>query len=106
MTERNKKPGWKDVPRAGIILENGNAAKYLTGGWRTKRPIWEADRCINCLRCWIYCPDSAIQVEDGKMIGIDYDHCKGCGICANECPEKVQALKMVSEDEAKEEKAV
>ncbi|MFP3216806.1 MAG: 4Fe-4S binding protein, partial [Vulcanisaeta sp.] len=26
---------------------------------------------------------------------IDYDHCKGCGICAHECP--VKAIKMVPE---------
>jgi pyruvate ferredoxin oxidoreductase delta subunit len=34
---------------------------------------------------------------DEKDIDIDYDYCKGCGICANECP--VDAIKMVEEVE-------
>jgi len=45
----------------------------------------------------VYCPDSAIIVEDAKVKGVDYDHCKGCGICARECPPKVQALTMDNE---------
>jgi pyruvate ferredoxin oxidoreductase delta subunit len=36
--------------------------------------------------CWVFCPDSSILVKEEKMVGIDYDHCKGCGICAHECP--------------------
>jgi len=43
------------------------------------------------------CPDSAIIIEDGKMIGFDMEHCKGCGICAVECPDKVKAIKMEEE---------
>jgi pyruvate ferredoxin oxidoreductase delta subunit len=27
-------------------------------------------------------------VKDEKMTGIDFEHCKGCGICAKECPFK------------------
>ena len=33
--------------------------------------------------------------ENGKMTGIDYDHCKGCGICVHEC--RFDALKMIPE---------
>jgi len=40
------------------------------------------------------------MVEDGKVVDIDLDHCKGCGICAYECPPKVQAITMVLENEA------
>jgi pyruvate ferredoxin oxidoreductase delta subunit len=33
------------------------------------------------------CPDSSIMLnEEGKVTGIDYDHCKGCGVCTNVCP--------------------
>jgi len=51
--------------------------------------------------CWVYCPDGAIQVENSKVVGIDLKHCKGCGICAEECPKKV--ITMVDECEAKTE---
>ncbi|MEW6523584.1 MAG: 4Fe-4S binding protein [Bacillota bacterium] len=97
-----KAPGWKDLPQGGYILDAGNAEKYLTGDWRSMRPVWDAEKCIHCLFCWIFCPDLSIIVEDGKMKGINYDQCKGCGICARECPKRVQALTMVKEGTAKE----
>jgi pyruvate ferredoxin oxidoreductase delta subunit len=39
--------------------------------------------------CWIYCPEGTITVEEGKVTGVDTVQCKGCGICAVECPTKV-----------------
>ena len=95
----NKKTGWRDIPIGGLIPEGGTSHKYKTGGWRTFRPIHDKDKCINCLLCWINCPDSSILVKDGKVVGIDLDHCKGCGICAKECPDKVKAITMVAEAE-------
>jgi len=53
--------------------------------------------------CWLYCPDGSILVKDSKVIGIDYEHCKGCGICARECPKKV--VTMVEEVKARMEEA-
>lgn len=96
-----KAPGYKDIPIGGLILEAGNAEKYETGSWRTFRPIHDDEKCIHCLLCWIYCPDSAVIVEDEKVVGVDLDHCKGCGICARECPKKIQAITMVKEAEFK-----
>ncbi|ACL70818.1 pyruvate synthase subunit PorD [Halothermothrix orenii] len=90
------KKGWRELPRGGVIKDPGSASKYRTGSWRVKRPLWSEEKCIQCLLCHVYCPDIAIDVEEGKVIGIDYNHCKGCGICANQCP--VQALEMISED--------
>jgi pyruvate ferredoxin oxidoreductase delta subunit len=97
----DRKKGWKELP-IGAILEAGTAKKYKTGDWRSNRPVWNEDKCINCLRCWIYCPDSAIMLKDGKVAGIDLEHCKGCGICSEECPVKpIKAITMVSEKDAK-----
>ncbi len=86
--------GWKDIPIGGAIVEAGNADKYETGSWRTYKPVWNSEKCIHCLRCWIFCPDSSIKVENSKIVGIDYKHCKGCGICSRECPPKVHAIDM------------
>ncbi len=93
--------GWRDIPIGGLILEPGCAESYETGSWRTFRPVRDEEKCIHCLRCWIFCPDSSILVEDGKVVGFDYDHCKGCGICAYECPKKCTAITMVLESEVR-----
>jgi len=90
-----KGTGWKDIPIGGMIVEAGNAVEYLTGGWRAFRPVLDSEKCINCLICWIYCPDTSIFVEEEKMRGFDLDHCKGCGICSSVCP--VDAIEMVEE---------
>ena len=43
--------------------------------------------CTFCYKCYDYCPDLAIQMDGKrKQKSIDYDYCKGCGICAQECP--------------------
>ena len=95
--------GWRDVPIGGLIVDAGNSEEYETGGWRSQRPIIDMDRCSHCMICWVYCPDSAISVQDKKVTGIDLAHCKGCGICAEECPRK--AITMIDEAEARQEGA-
>lgn len=92
--------GWRDLPLGGKILEAGSAEEYQTAGWRVSYPVWDMEKCTNCLFCWIFCPDSAILVEDGKIAGCDYDHCKGCGLCAEECPPRIKAIEMVDETTA------
>jgi 2-oxoacid:acceptor oxidoreductase delta subunit (pyruvate/2-ketoisovalerate family) len=69
----------------------------------------ETDRCLHCGRCTqcdncvIFCPDvSIVPRKDGRFgYQIDYDYCKGCGICSTECPRN--ALTMVSEETPLEE---
>lgn len=90
-----KKKGWKEIPIGGLIDKGGTARAYNTGSWRTFKPVVDHAKCINCLQCWIYCPDSAVLVKDGKMVGFDMEHCKGCGICAEVCP--VKCIKMEKE---------
>ncbi|MCR8547389.1 FAD-dependent oxidoreductase [Salipiger sp. P9] len=57
----------------------------------------EAQRCLscgNCLacdNCWTFCPDNAViktqeLASDGSHYLFDLDYCKGCGLCAQECP--------------------
>ncbi|MEK6777318.1 MAG: 4Fe-4S dicluster-binding protein [bacterium] len=88
---------WKEIPTGGVIEEAGNADNYVTGGWRTYKPVLDEQKCIHCLVCWISCPDTAIEVKDEKMTGFNLKHCKGCGVCADVCPKKVQAITMVQE---------
>jgi 2-oxoacid:acceptor oxidoreductase delta subunit (pyruvate/2-ketoisovalerate family) len=92
--------GWKEITAAGLVVDCGNSVTYETGMWRAFRPVIDLAKCTHCMFCWIYCPDGAVMVENSKVVGIDLKHCKGCGICANECPRKV--ITMVEEAKARQ----
>jgi pyruvate ferredoxin oxidoreductase delta subunit len=38
----------------------------------------------------------SIMAKDGKVIEFDYDHCKGCGVCVDQC--KFEALELIAEE--------
>ena len=82
----------KEEMMDGGIATGGTMSKQNTGSWRSQVPLTDFDECIHCMQCWIFCPDCAITVKDGKKTGTDMQHCKGCGICATECP--VDCIKM------------
>lgn len=96
-----KPKSWKELEMGAVIPDAGNAKSYNTGSWRTFKPTKIEENCIQCLFCWIYCPDSSILVKDQKMVGFDYEHCKGCGVCANVCPGKKGNKAIVMEEEGK-----
>jgi pyruvate ferredoxin oxidoreductase delta subunit len=96
-----KQKGWKDLPPGSVILEGGSAVNFKTGSWRAFRPVWIEENCIQCLFCWIFCPDMSVKVKDSKMTGFNYDYCKGCGICALECPGKKGKTAIEMEEEGK-----
>jgi len=65
--------------------------------------LYEARRCMSCGNCFEcdncfgVCPDNAvIKLGPGNRFKIDLDYCKGCGICASECP--CGAIVMVPEE--------
>ncbi|MFP5212227.1 MAG: 4Fe-4S binding protein [Acidobacteriota bacterium] len=77
----------------------GEAGK--TGDWRSARPEIDLSKCTpsktgkpSCHICWLYCPEGV--VKRSIPVEIDMDYCKGCGICAEECPSK--AISMVDEE--------
>jgi len=86
-----------DVPEGGVADEPGKAREYETGTWRARKPVLDKEACIDCLTCWIYCPDDSIIIKDKKMEGINYKYCKGCGICSKVCPK--DAISMVEEED-------
>lgn len=83
-------------------------------GWRNIRPVIDPEACTGCLQCYLYCPDGTIYKTEhdpnreiprlaGQLpfsethktpaanehavapVAVDYDFCKGCGICAKVC---------------------
>lgn len=79
----------------GSRVHGGGAEKFETGDWRSSTPVVDMSTCIDCMTCWIYCPDSCVIVENNEMVGIKLTHCKGCGICAKMCPKDAIVMKEV-----------
>jgi Pyruvate/2-oxoacid:ferredoxin oxidoreductase delta subunit len=65
----------------------------ISPGLSTASALEEAKRCFNCgvcnlcHNCFFLCPDLAISARpDQQGYAINYDYCKGCCICIEECP--------------------
>jgi 2-oxoacid:acceptor oxidoreductase delta subunit (pyruvate/2-ketoisovalerate family) len=64
----------------------------VTGGLDESTALFEARRCMSCGNCfgcdncYGVCPDNAIVKLGNGQYEIDYDYCKGCGLCVAECP--------------------
>ncbi|MHB8765451.1 MAG: 4Fe-4S binding protein [Deferrisomatales bacterium] len=67
-----------------------------TGEWRALRPVVRRDDCVKCATCWTYCPTQSMR-ERAAWFEADLEICKGCGVCAAECPQG--AIRMVQEPE-------
>lgn len=74
----------------------------VIGGLNEENALFEARRCLSCGNCFEcdncfgVCPDNAvIKLGPSQRYEIDYDFCKGCGMCAQECP--CGAINMVPE---------
>lgn len=88
-----------------VVISNstsgpGDAGR--TGSWRVERPVIDLAKCTPakkgkaaCHLCWLYCPDAVVTKDIEPKIDLEF--CKGCGICAEECP--TQAISMVEERE-------
>ncbi|WP_206732090.1 4Fe-4S dicluster-binding protein [Halarcobacter ebronensis] len=88
-------------PEDRIYAETNSKNAYV-GDWRVFKPVWNSELCIDCQNCWLFCPDTAIISRNKEMVGVDYDHCKGCGICVEVCPTNPKSLLMFNETEKNE----
>jgi len=74
----------------------------VTQGLDETNALYEARRCLSCGNCFEcdncygICPDNAvIKLGPGNRFKFNYDFCKGCALCAQECP--CGAIMMVPE---------
>lgn len=84
------------------IIRRQSTFEEVLGGLDESTALFEARRCLSCGNCFEcdncygVCPDNAvIKLGPGKKFEFNYDYCKGCGICVEECP--CGAIKMVPE---------
>jgi 2-oxoacid:acceptor oxidoreductase delta subunit (pyruvate/2-ketoisovalerate family) len=85
------------------IVRRQSTFDEVVNGLDESNALYEARRCLSCGNCFEcdncygVCPDNAvIKLGPGKRFQFNYDYCKGCGICAVECP--CGAIKMIPEE--------
>ncbi|OHC64217.1 MAG: glutamate synthase [Rhodocyclales bacterium RIFCSPLOWO2_02_FULL_63_24] len=85
------------------IIRRQSTFEEVLGGLDEGNALFEARRCMSCGNCFEcdncygVCPDNAvIKLGPGKGFEFNLDYCKGCGICATECP--CGAIRMVAEE--------
>ncbi len=92
--ERTQRPELERVRRQDNFEE-------VVLGLTERNALFEARRCMSCGNCFEcdncfgVCPDNAVKKLANGKYEIDYDFCKGCGICAREC--HCGAIEMVPE---------
>ena len=85
------------VPRIPVP-EAKTGYREINTGFTDELLASEADRCFSCGvcnycdNCWIYCPDVAIARHEEEYEFL-YDYCKGCLVCAFECPRNAISIR-------------
>ncbi|MCP4305820.1 MAG: NAD(P)-binding protein [bacterium] len=89
-------------PMLDVIRRQSGFAEVI-GDLTESNAQYEARRCMSCGNCFEcdncygVCPDNAVtKLGPGQRFEFKYDYCKGCSLCATECP--CGAIKMVPED--------
>jgi 2-oxoacid:acceptor oxidoreductase delta subunit (pyruvate/2-ketoisovalerate family) len=84
------------------IARRTSTFEEVVQGLDETNALYEARRCLSCGNCFEcdncygVCPDNAvIKLGPGNGFEFNYDYCKGCGVCAQECP--CGAIAMVAE---------
>ncbi len=92
----------QSVQPALDIIRRQTSFEEVIGDLDAGNALFEARRCLSCGNCFEcdncygVCPDNAVRkLGPGKRFEFIYDFCKGCGLCAAECP--CGAIKMVPE---------
>ncbi|HZV56025.1 MAG TPA: NAD(P)-binding protein [Rhodocyclaceae bacterium] len=85
------------------IIRRQSTFEEVVQGLDEGNALFEARRCLSCGNCFEcdncygVCPDNAvIKLGPGKRFQFNFDYCKGCGVCAAECP--CGAIRMVPEE--------
>jgi NADPH-dependent glutamate synthase beta subunit-like oxidoreductase len=93
----------KSVSPVLDLVRRQSTFDEVVQGLDESNALYEARRCLSCGNCFEcdncygVCPDNAvIKLGPGKRFQFNYDYCKGCALCAAECP--CGAIRMVPEE--------
>ena len=86
-------PSKRQKESKGLVKKRIRGFEEVTSTLTEEFAIKEAERCFSCgtcnecENCYVFCPDTSV-IKTGEMFShqVDYDFCKGCGICLSECP--------------------
>ncbi len=94
--ERVVQPQLEMARRQGTFEEVHGGLDEATALFEARRCL-SCGTCVECDNCFGVCPDNAvIKLGPGRRFRIDLDFCKGCGLCAKECP--CGAIDMIPEE--------
>ena len=93
-------PSKRQKQSKGLAKRRIRGFEEVTFTLTEDRAVKEAERCFSCgtcnecENCYVFCPDTSV-IKTGEMFShqVDYDFCKGCGICLSECPRGAISLK-------------
>lgn len=83
------------------VARRADTFDEVVQGLTAENALYEARRCMscgncfNCDNCFGVCPDNSVIKHDDGTYEFNLDFCKGCGLCAHECP--CGAIDMVPE---------
>lgn len=92
------KIGYRNAPIGGVLPAPGSTRqKDMSASREGYVPVYHRDKCIDCGRCDVVCPEMCWVWREGTdkkgnpamvLKGVDYRYCKGCLRCVRECPKE------------------
>jgi 2-oxoacid:acceptor oxidoreductase delta subunit (pyruvate/2-ketoisovalerate family) len=84
--EKTVRPTLEMVRRQTTFEEVVKGLEEVNAMYEARRCL-SCGNCFECDNCYGVCPDNAVvKLGSGNRFKFNYDFCKGCGICAEECP--------------------
>jgi 2-oxoacid:acceptor oxidoreductase delta subunit (pyruvate/2-ketoisovalerate family) len=84
--EKTVRPTLEMVRRQTTFEEVVKGLEEVNAMYEARRCL-SCGNCFECDNCYGVCPDNAvIKLGPGNRFKFNYDFCKGCGVCAEECP--------------------